>query len=155
MSTDIIAAIVAYLQAVLASTLQVDGTTSTGSINPGVFADYARDTIDGVPYIVVHDGPETYTFASDSGGCTVISDGVCQIAVIAPSKELARSIAIQVNRLVVDTVVELFCADGNVIHLRPIRTDSVPMSEIGPGVPITFKRVVTVEYRQQWSTPQP
>jgi hypothetical protein len=155
MSPDIIASVVAYLQSALAGTLQVGGTTSGGSINAGVFADYARDTIDGVPYIVVHDGPETYVFASDAGGCTVISDGLLQIAVIAPTKELARSIAIQVNRLVVDTVVDLFCADGTVIHLRPVRTDSVLMSDTGIAIPTAFKRVVTIEYRQQWSTPQP
>jgi hypothetical protein len=143
---DILQAIVVYLRAAMDEDLGGIGFL-------GVWADYAPSVPDGVPYAIVHDGPETYTEESSSGGTNIISDGLVQVSFIAATKAEVRYLARRCVRLLIDTVVTLEADDGEIIYLRPLRTDSTMITEIGPGIPTAFKRVVTIRYRQQWTSP--
>lgn len=148
LNPDIISAVVAYLRWAMGGSLFVTET------NDGVWSTYATSVPVNQPYCVVRAGPETYEFISDDleGGHSnsVITDGVLHVGFVAPGEEQAWALGRQCVRVLNDTQAEFHAADGRVIYLRPVRSDSVFLTDSGPSIPAVFKRVVTVEYRQQF-----
>lgn len=148
MNPDIISAVVAYLRGAMGGSLFVTAT------NQGVWSTYAPDVPVGQPYCIVRAGPETYQFTSDDieegHSNSVIIDGFLHVAFVAPGEEMAWALSRQCVRVLNDTQAEFHAADGRVIHLRPIQSDSVFLTDSGPSVSAVFKRVVTVEYKQQF-----
>lgn len=150
MPPDIISAVIAYLQGAMGVSL------FASSSNQGAWSTYAPDVPDGVPYCIVRAGPETYEFTSNDLSTghsnSVITDGILHVAFVAPGEEQVWALARQCVRVLNDTQAEFNAADGNVEYLRPVRSDSVFLTDSGPAVPTVFKRVVTVEYRQQFAS---
>jgi hypothetical protein len=150
MSADIVEATKDYLSHAMAGSL---GITPT---NPGIFSDFAAEV--GLPYAVVLDPDEHYTEESSGVGdsndggqpLAVIAQGMLQIVFVASSKVQVRLLARQCIRLMSDSVVELFPRDGRLIELKPIRTQSVPVPDVGPGLPVVFKRVAVISYIQEF-----
>lgn len=144
MPEDILMAIEQYLSEIMGTSLNTVMVDYIGQPNP--------------PYAIIHDGPETYTDVSghDPDGLPaidVLADGVIFVEVVAPSKVEARRLVRMLVRIMIDTFVTLQCKDGNVIHLRPIKADSVPMTDIGVATPGAFKRFVAVGYKQEFLSP--
>lgn len=154
---NIIGAIVAYLQQAMAQSFQISAT------NQGVWAYYARETTDNVPYAVVQHGPEQYLDSQAGGsedydgsgsGELVQADGVVVVIIIAPQADQAESLAHQVVMLCRDSVAgDLPCADGEVIYMRPAMAESERMVDTGPGIPAVFRRYVQIRYKQQFYEP--
>ncbi len=157
MNPNIITAIVTYLQAAMVSDLHVSPT------NQGVWAYYARTTIDGVPYAVVQRGPEMYSdsqaggdqWADGSGsGELVEATGIVIVIFIAPTVEQVEELADRCVNVCRDSVAgDLICSNGQTTYMRPARADSEPMSDIGPAVPGTFRRSVQIQYKRQFYAP--
>jgi hypothetical protein len=139
------------------------GSLGVTATNQGVWANYARTTVDGVPYVVVQHGPVVYDDSQAGGdqnwddtgsGELVQATGDVLVIVIAPTAELAQSLAHQVVLLCRDSVAGgLPCADGQVEYMRPAGAVSEPMSDIGPAIPGVFRRQVTIRYKQQFYAP--
>ncbi len=157
MNPNIIAAIVDYLQQAMGGMLQVSPT------NPGVWAYYARETVDGVPYAVVQRGPEMYSysqaggdsFADGSGaGELVQAEGFVNVIFVAPTVEQVEELADTCVDVCHDSVAgDLPCANGQIEYMRPARADSEPMTDTGPAVPGTFRRSVQIQYKRQFYIP--
>lgn len=144
MDVDVIGAIVTYLSGALLPTVQ------------NVYADYAPSV--ALPYALVHDGPESYDFSSANDGSNqptemVTADGIVQVEFVAETKAQARALARLLVRILVDTITQINCADGSTLELRPMRAESVPMTDVGAGTPTAFKRFVAVHYKQQFLSP--
>jgi hypothetical protein len=154
---NIIAAIADYLQHAMGGDFQVSST------NQGVWAYYARETVDGVPYAVVQHGLETYTdsqaggdsFADGAGaGELVEAQGTVLVIIIAPQSDLAESLARKCVWLCRDSVAGDFpLVDAEITYMRPSRAMSDPMTDIGPAIPGVFRRTVEILYKQQFYEP--
>jgi hypothetical protein len=154
---NIIAAIVAYLQQAMGGSL---GVTAA---NQGVWAYYARATVDGVPYLVVQHGPEMYDDSQAGGADSADSTGAGELVqatgdvlviVIAPTAELAELLAHEVVLKCRDSVAgDLPCADGQVEYMRPSGAASEQITDIGPAIPGVFRRQVTIRYKQEFYAP--
>ncbi len=147
MNADIVEATIDYLSQAMADSL---GVTAT---NLGVYSDFAPGVPE--PYAVVVDPDESYSFESsglaDGGYPTaVITNGVLSVVFVASSKVEVRALVRLCARLLCDTVVELHPDDGPVLELRPTHSQSIPVADVGPGVPTVFKRVLFVQYRQEY-----
>lgn len=158
MNPNIIAAIVAYLQQAMAQDLQVSPT------NPGVWAYYARNTIDGVPYAVVQRGGERYTdsqaggdeFPDGSGsGELVEAEGDVMVIFIAPTVDLVEELADRCVMICRDSVAgDLACSNGQTTYMRPSGAASDQITDSGPSVPGMFRRGVQIHYKRQFYAPQ-
>lgn len=150
MNPDIISAVVAYLRGAMGGSLFATAT------NQGVWSTYAPDVPVNQPYCVVRAGPETYIFESNDPATghtnAIITDGFLHVGFVAPLEEQVWALSRQCVLVLNDTQAEFFAADGAIIYLRPVRSDSVPLTDSGPSIPTAFKRVVTVEYRQQFQS---
>jgi hypothetical protein len=139
--------VVAFLNTTMGSQLQ-------GAGNQGAWADYAPDVTPGLPYAVVFDGPETYDFSSDdytTGHYTsCIADGSIIIAFVAPTKAVVRLLARVCVLTIANYVSNIVTADGTLLELTPMRTESIPLTDSGPAVPTVFKRAVMCNYKEQF-----
>jgi hypothetical protein len=146
MPVDYIAAIVAFLAEAMSTLVSAVG------------ADYVSAQPPGASYAVVHEGPEIYSEQSANDGennpiISVIADGNVFVEFVSPTKAQARYLARQCVRILIDSTTTLACQDGNILYLRPLRGETVQITDIGAGTPGIFKRVVTVEYQQQFLNP--
>ena len=154
---NIIAAIVAYLQQAMMQDFQVS------TANQGVWAYYARETVDGVPYAVVQHGPEMYDDSQAGGdqepdgsgsGELVQATGAVLVIVIAPQADQAEVLADRIVLLCRDTVAgDFLCANGQIEYMRPASAVSDQMTETGPAVPGVFRRAVQITYKRQFYAP--
>lgn len=153
MNSDIIAAVVAYLQGAMSGDLGATADT------PQVWADAAPPknpdgSATGYPYAIVTGIQETYAYQStdpETGHwLDCIADGLLQVAFYAATKANARCLGRQAVRLLSDSQALLATGDGTVIAMLPVRAISTVISQEGVGQPDIFLRIVTFQYKQEF-----
>lgn len=151
LNQDIVECTIAYISQAMATVLDVSPT------NPAVYSDFAPDQ--PKPYAVVLDANEFYEFTSndveeEGPACSVVVTGVLHIVFVTEGvngKVQARFLARQCARLCNDIVVTLEPEDAALLEFRPTGSQSIPVTDSGVAAPTVFKRVVSINYKQQYN----
>lgn len=122
------------------------GPPATGTMK--FFGDYAAEVTE--PYLIVGEPTENRQYFSrdGSGAKQFIADGSLAIAIFASARDVARSLGDVVSSSLNDAVLT-WTGVSNLMLMRITSAFFVPTPAVGPGVPVTFNRVLTMSYAYQ------
>lgn len=142
MPNDLVDATIQHLRTTVNTQFGDTWNGTSGTIK--FFADYASDF--ALPYLVVFEIGETYDYMTQApaGDYEFTSPGQLGIHVYQSGRITCRQLGFLVAAALNDAA--LTWTGGTLMSIRLAQAAFIPVTEVGPSTPTTFKRLLVFEY---------